>query len=505
VWNRWRLVTVAGALVAALGACLGWIPFVHKPLSPDEGGFLLVASQWSPGSSLYGNYWVDRPPLLIGIFRLAHSLGGPVPLRLVGALAAASSALLAARLAAAALPARDGQDGQDGQDAAGSHHADRSLRILGVAAVATAFTSTPLFGATEVDGEILAVPLVLAGILFLLRAWTSHGLRALMIRGCAAGVCGGAAAMVKQNVVDVAVVSAVLVVSSARVQSPRRAVVLGGSVTLGGVVAIGATVAAAASRGTPPGQLWMALGPFRAQATAVLATYARGRADRLHSLMLSSLLSGAVVLVLVLALHLATSRPPSNESPHRAPGLALPAAALIAWELVAVALGGSFWSHYLMGLVPGLVLLTVAAAQRRARTWWPALGVIAACLCSSLIALAGTRVATATTDLSIARFIHDHARPTDSLVVCFGHADIIWSAGLPSPYRWLWALPVQVKDPHLRQLTSVLRGPSRPTWLVVRGQLANWGVSPGGSQHVIHRDFHVVDRVGTSTIYHANG
>lgn len=48
-------------LVVAAAAALGWTPFVAAPLSPDEGGFLMVASQWRPGGSPYGHYWVDRP------------------------------------------------------------------------------------------------------------------------------------------------------------------------------------------------------------------------------------------------------------------------------------------------------------------------------------------------------------------------------------------------------------------------------------------------------------
>jgi len=54
-------------------AALAWLPFVAKPVSPDEGGFLLVAAQWQPGRSLYGHYWVDRPPMLITVFDLACS------------------------------------------------------------------------------------------------------------------------------------------------------------------------------------------------------------------------------------------------------------------------------------------------------------------------------------------------------------------------------------------------------------------------------------------------
>ena len=38
-----------GSAVAGLAACLGWLPFLWRPLSPDEGGFLIVASQWGSG------------------------------------------------------------------------------------------------------------------------------------------------------------------------------------------------------------------------------------------------------------------------------------------------------------------------------------------------------------------------------------------------------------------------------------------------------------------------
>ena len=53
-----------------------------RPVSPDEAGFLMKAAQWAEGTSLYGNFWVDRPPLLIMLFQLAHLAGGPIGLRL---------------------------------------------------------------------------------------------------------------------------------------------------------------------------------------------------------------------------------------------------------------------------------------------------------------------------------------------------------------------------------------------------------------------------------------
>src|SRR4051812_413276 len=114
-------------LIAVLAALVR-LPFVSQPLSPDEGGYLLVASQWSPGSSVYGSYFVDRPPLLIGLFGLAHELGGVIPLRLLGLAAVVLSVLLAGWLA-----------GTTGA-------------LLGAALLVT-----PLFDGMEIDGEILAV------------------------------------------------------------------------------------------------------------------------------------------------------------------------------------------------------------------------------------------------------------------------------------------------------------------------------------------------------------
>src|SRR3712207_5644392 len=46
--------------------------FVARPLRNDEGGYLLIARQWHTGGEfLYGDYFVDRPPLLMLLFEVA--------------------------------------------------------------------------------------------------------------------------------------------------------------------------------------------------------------------------------------------------------------------------------------------------------------------------------------------------------------------------------------------------------------------------------------------------
>ncbi|MFT4262248.1 MAG: hypothetical protein QM572_02605, partial [Nocardioides sp.] len=89
-----RLV-VAASLV---GVCVARLWHVAAPLSSDEAGFLMVARQWHPGSSLYGDYWVDRPPGLITLYRVADLAGGTVALRVVGLVAVLVAVALAARL-----------------------------------------------------------------------------------------------------------------------------------------------------------------------------------------------------------------------------------------------------------------------------------------------------------------------------------------------------------------------------------------------------------------------
>ena len=62
-----RLVVYAAALLAALFR----FPGLLYPLGSDEAGFTLVARAWDPQpDSLYGTYWVDRPPSLIALVKL---------------------------------------------------------------------------------------------------------------------------------------------------------------------------------------------------------------------------------------------------------------------------------------------------------------------------------------------------------------------------------------------------------------------------------------------------
>jgi hypothetical protein len=105
-------------------------------------------------------------------------------------------------------------------------------------------------------------------------------------------------------------------------------------------------------------------------------------------------------------------------------------------------------------------------------------------------------------DVAVADYLRDHAQPGDTAVVGFGNPAILENAHLGSPYPQLWSLPVRVRDPALTELTQILTGHDRPTWVVVNGAtLATWGVDDTRAQPVLDREYRLVDTEGDYHVY----
>ncbi|MDH2415138.1 glycosyltransferase family 39 protein [Nocardioides sp. CER19] len=464
-------------VVLALGTAVLRLPYLHRPLSPDEGGFLLLAGQWSPGSSVYGDYWVDRPPLLIGIFELAGWLGGGAGLRALGMVAVAVSVVLAGVIGRLAAPGR------------------RWAATL-TAATAAVFLSTPLFGTREVNGEMLAVPFVLAGLVAVLHAVTTESRATGWWAG--AGILAVCAVAVKQNMADVVVAGAVALMWQARARGLRRTAYDALAAVAGGVAALVAFLAWAEARGTEPRALWDAAVSFRFEAASVISTDdPHNTTDRLRGLVRAFRLSGAPLLLLLPLLPFPRARERGC--------LPFVAAAVLLWEMVGVAGGGSYWWHYLIGLVPGLVLLVAALARHRPGLQVPVVAVLAL----AVVMAVHTAVfhpgpsREARENEAAGAYLAAHARPGDTGVVAFGVPSILQRAGLESPYRYLWSLPVRVRDPELTELTRVLESRDRPDWVVVAGDtLETWGVDPARAQQVLNTRYRADVTIGRWHLFH---
>src|SRR4051812_16488451 len=76
------------ALGAAVAIALR-MPWLNAALGRDEGGVAYVAQAWHHGGAFaYGPYFLDRPPLLVGLYRIADAVGGVTGIRALAALAA---------------------------------------------------------------------------------------------------------------------------------------------------------------------------------------------------------------------------------------------------------------------------------------------------------------------------------------------------------------------------------------------------------------------------------
>ena len=429
------------------------LPILGAPVSADEGGFLMVARQWRPGSSLYGDYWVDRPPLLVALFQGADALGGLPALRLLGCLAAGLT-VLAVGLA--------------------GHRAAGPVAATWSAAVAGGLLVSPLIGVVQVNGELLAAPFVAGGVWLAILAVQAPE-RRIGWAALGAGACAAAAVLVKQNMLDVVVFGGALGLlclrqGILRAAELRRLALWFGA---GGLVTVVAVLGLAGLRGTSPGGVLFAMYPFRLD-----AAFAAGhvtpveRLFRLARLGGAELLTGAplVLAALVFVMLAVRRRPGPPPWPRHRPlafAVAVAALALTAYDVVSVVVGGSYWLHYLVQLT---IPAALAAGLVAVATPRPGRALVVVVLVSATLAWTASLVRlTPAEGEAVGTAIGRAAKPGDTMVSAFGDANIPFSAGLASPYPYLWSLPARTLDTRFRHLGAVLAGPDAPTWLVARG------------------------------------
>jgi hypothetical protein len=450
-------------LLACVATALLHLMYLTRELGIDEGGFAVVARYARAGGPyLYGPSWVDRPPVLIGVFALAERLG-PYGVRLMATLLAV---LLVGSVALAARAV-------GGRSAAGW-----------AAWTACALSSSVLLQAQRLNGELVAAAMVSVSVACLLavqnRPWRSGARLAL---SSLAGLAASAAFLSKQNFVDGFTFAVVLLGVGAwgahwrpaRPAAPATATALG--FAAGAALPLAGTALWSTEHGGP-GTLLYAMFGFRSDAAAVMAAWSPAAPlHRLGVLVLLGLGSGLFLIVVHLLVH-------HGRRLLRPDPLPWAVAATTAVELLGIAAGGNFWPHYLIALVP-MVSLALGLAARpwlSGRTASRAL-VVGAVLVTA-IASPATAIASETTPSEAyvtGHWIGASSLPGDTIVVTFTHANVIEASGLEPGYPYAWSLPARTLDPHLTLLVQMLEGPQAPTWVVRWDPADAWGLDPHGT------------------------
>ncbi len=487
-----RAVVWVTAAVAVLGRFAGLL----WPLRPDEAGFLLVARSWAPtADSLYGPYFVDRPPLMIALVKLADLVAGEYAVRVLAALGCGVAVLLTAatvrELARHLSPEAD----EDPARAKALGRVEMSSSIL----VATLLL-TPYLDNVAAKGELLGVPLLLGSCLLALRALRLASVPLAL----AAGLLAGAATGLKQALVGALAFGAVLlVVALVRRTQPRRRLALLGLAALGGATTpILLTVLWAVSAGVDLSTLEYATLSFRSDASQVIMEGSNAANETRARELFNRFFQCGLATVCIWGL---ASVPWSM---RKLPAPVLAAAAALVVDLAVVCLSGSFWSAYLFPVVPSAVLLwactrvvaTTSARTRRARTadvaaWAAVFHTAAVAVVPVLVwpfvvwrddappapEVNGTAIAQA-------------SLPGDTLVNYGGRPDLLLASGLKSPYPHLWSLPMRTMDPELSQLRTLLLSEDAPEWFALSVGLDAWdGLGRKNIADVLEQRYRVVE------------
>lgn len=442
-WSlRWTVVGAVTLTVAAHLMFLGTTP------GADEGGYAVVARYANDhGPYVYGPTFVDRPPLLILLFRAAARLGsqGTLVLATVAAVICVLAAARAAYLIAGPRAAR------------------------WAAAITAGFSSSPLLQAENANGEIIAGAFVSTSIALILEAdrvrrdqpWRAGVLAVL------SGATAMAALFVKQNFADGIAFAVVLAIAYLLTRGRVLWLLCGGYV-LGAAAVVG--WALWWSRGHHGvDALFYAMYGVRADAAgAVSSITSIAQLENIAILIGAGLASGVFLLAF------AALRANWRRGVRQIPIVGVAYLAAIAVEVVGILAGGNFASHYLIGLVPTMSVCTgvmIANWRHGHHVWglrWVRLTsviIVASSLISSPVAAVADHADTNAVQV-IGDWVRSASNPSDTIAVPFSNSPVIQIAHLRPAYPYNWVLLVRTRDLRLTQFTELLNGPHAPTWVI---------------------------------------
>lgn len=412
-------------------AALVRLPFLGS-IGPDEGGYAYVAWQWARGHALYSGVWVDRPQGLILVYRLLISISHSAWAIRLGAVVAGVAITLLLVWVGRLF------DGERTGLLAGGLFA-----VAGLGPHVEGFTF---------NGELAAAVPSTAAVGAALVAWRRDSRRWL----AAAGLLGGTALLMKQSGFDgLAVAFAVALVAK-----PRLARV--GLVSVGAAVPLGASALAGWFTGW--NAYWTALVAYHFDPST-----GSGRLTHLGQ-SLPVVASDVLPLAVAALVGLWVLR--------RRPELRF-ALVWLGAAVVGVNVGGLYWPHYYIQVLPPLCLLGGAALARiRVQALgWATAAVVALPAFAFLGALVQASESSREqmvkyalgyeNDQRVARYVRSHTSPANRVYAFVSRADFYFLANREAASPYIWAHPLNTIPGAKAALARTLSTPQRPRLVVL--------------------------------------
>jgi hypothetical protein len=161
--------------------------------------------------------------------------------------------------------------------------------------------------------------------------------------------------------------------------------------------------------------------------------------------------------------------------------------ALVAWlvaAVVGIVLGGSYWPHYLIALVPGTAA-GAAWALARAPRW---VAVLAVCAIAAFTAHNAFTVArhdpitqSQPSAVRIGHYLRARALPGQTAYVLYAKVNVLYYAGLRDPFPYNWSLMMRAVPGAQNRLRRLLASGVRPTWVVKADRTRAFGLDRDGA------------------------
>lgn len=236
---------------------------------------------------------------------------------------------------------------------------------------------------------------------------------------------------------------------------------------------------------------WEMMYGFRADAfSAITRTGMEAELARADTLALLFIQTGLVAIFAWFLVSL-----PKAASSHATVTLAV--LVMLLMDGIGVVLGGSYWTAYLLPLIPpaAIAVAILAGGKDYVGRWTRGIVVLTSLLTAYWVVdftISRTTGDIDPTAYHVGLAINDVAEPHDTILPLYGRADIVHASGLENPYRYPWSLPARVLDPELAEMRSLLASPTRPTWVVEWDPVNIWGIDTAGRVQSL-LDRHYVD------------